>query len=98
MKYVELSNWPQAGTLTVGDDPVEVVNGLRVYQLISAYEHIDKRANGVFIARYNHVAVNGRELYIFDMALRRPAGSFGPYRAYSTTSDAVDVRLSEVIL
>ncbi|MBB3825081.1 MULTISPECIES: hypothetical protein [Xanthomonas] len=98
MKYVEMSNWPHAGTLTVGDDPVEVVNGLRVYELISAYEHIDKRANGVFVGRYKHVAVNGRELFIFDMASRRPAGSFGPYRAYSTTSDAGGVRLSEVTL
>ncbi|WP_343601837.1 hypothetical protein [Roseateles sp.] len=98
MKYVEISNWPQAGTLTIGDDPVEVVNGLRVYELISAYEHIDKRVNGVFVGRYKHVAANGRELFIFDMASRRPAGSFGPYRAYSTTGDADDVQLSEVTL
>lgn len=95
MKYIEIINWHLTGSLTVGDDPIQHTGALRVYELISNYEYIDKRVNGIYKGRYKHVAVNGDELFIYDFLSNKTVGSLGPYRAYSIVSDSDDVRLIE---
>lgn len=91
MKDIEIINWPLAGALTVGDEPIQSNGALRVYELISKYEYIDKRVNGIFKGRYKHVAVNDSELFIYDLASNSTVGTLGPYRAYSMISDGNDV-------
>lgn len=95
MKNIEIVNWPLAGALTVGDDPIQRNGSLRIYELISNYEYIDKRVNGIFKGRYKHVAVNDSELFIYDLSSNSTVGSLGPYRAYSMISENNNVHLIE---
>ncbi|MFM5378370.1 hypothetical protein ACET6Q_13200 [Aeromonas dhakensis] len=96
MKYIEIVNWPLAGSLTVGDDPIQSNGALRVYELISSYAYIDKRVNGIFEGRYKHIAVNDNELFIYDLSANNTVGSLGAYIAYSMISEDNNVRLIEV--
>jgi hypothetical protein len=95
MKNIEIINWPLAGILTVDDEPIQSNGALRVYELISNYEYIDKRVNGIFKGRYKHVAVNDSELFIYDLSSNGTVGFLGPYRAYSMISEGNNVHLIE---
>lgn len=95
MKKIEIVDWPLAGALTVGDDPIQRKESLRIYELISSYEYIVKRVNGIFNGRYKHVAVNDSELFIYDLSSNSIVGSLGPYRAYSMISENNNVHFVE---
>lgn len=86
MQYLELLRWPYAGGLTINDEPLLTVSDLRIYELISHFEHIDVRANGKFIARYKHLALQGNCVFVYDFAAKECKGSLGEFQLYKISA------------
>lgn len=87
MQYLELLRWPHTGGLTINDAPLLTVGDLRIYELISHFEHIDVRVSGKFIARYKHLALQGNCVFIYDFAAKECKGSLGEFHLYKVGAE-----------
>lgn len=74
---IELSGRWNFPTLTVGDDPILVVDGFAVYELLSAYQDVKVTHRGFFVGVYKHVALRGSRAYVFDLANKRVRAPLG---------------------
>jgi hypothetical protein len=74
-------NFPEIDEIVIGDRPVKAVGTHAVYELISNFEDMTAKINGMRYGPYKHVSLDGRDCFIFDIAADRIVGGpLGPYQ------------------
>jgi len=87
MHYLEILNWPHAGGLTLGDQPIFTTDGVHVYELISNYEQIEVKNSSRYLGTYKHVALKDESAHVFDISSKRLVINLGPFRLYKVGHD-----------